>query len=86
MVNNFGMIFSIIFNYLALKHHMADAIYIIQQTFDKQRLSIDNLRSEVLDVKTNLNCLIGSVDLLKTAGMTSADSNIILNIDLTITV
>jgi len=62
---------------LALQHHMADAIYTIQQTVDEQRYKIDGLKSDVSEIKRNLNRLIGSVDLMTNAKPTSAESNYI---------
>jgi len=58
---------------------MTDAIQMLQLTVSKQELTIVRLQLGMSDVKTDLNRLIESVDLLRTE-MTSTKSNIIYNI------
>lgn len=62
-------------NCLAIKCHMTDAIHMFQLMDKKQELAIQSLQLDISDVKTDLNKLVESVDLLRTE-IKSTKSNI----------
>ncbi|KAL4096815.1 hypothetical protein QTP88_021698 [Uroleucon formosanum] len=61
-------------NCLPMKYHMSNAIQATQHTVDKQEITIKSLKLDMSDVRTNLNRLLESVDLLR-AEKTSTERN-----------
>lgn len=57
---------------------MSNAIQATQHTVDKQEITIKSLKLDMSDVRTNLNRLLESVDLLR-AEKTSTESNITIH-------
>lgn len=57
---------------------MFDAIHMLQLADSKQELTIQSLQLDISDVKTVLNRLVESVDLLRTE-IKSMKSNIIIH-------
>lgn len=57
---------------------MSNAIQAIQHTLDKQEVTIEILKLDISGVKTDLNRLIKSINLLR-AEMTSTESNITIH-------
>ncbi|KAL4096811.1 hypothetical protein QTP88_021694 [Uroleucon formosanum] len=65
-------------NCLPMKYHMSNAIQATQHTVDKQEITIKSLKLDMSDVRTNLNRLLESVDLLR-AEKTSTESEVAKN-------